>query len=210
MNYYIDLDSTLYDTTALKNDMLYIIASKLCEFMQRDNIEDMIRELKAMFNREHCYNIYRLASYFAKNNNIVIDDSSIIEDIENTILNGKKYVYDDVIEFLTNLKEKGNNINILTYVAQEDLSYQLTKIKGSGLSKYVDNIIITSNIKYTLDLEYNKGVFIDDKPDDLIGLASKNAKTLIRIKRKNNKYSTKEVKIDNLIECESLKEILEI
>ena len=208
MNYYIDLDNTLYDTTSLKEEMLYVIASKIYEYTKKNNIEDMIVELKAMFNREHCYNIYKLAICFAEKYNI--DKDILINNVENTILNGKKYVYNDVIGYLTHLKDKGNNINILTYVVQEDLSYQLTKIKGSGLSEYVDNIIITSNVKYNLDLEYDKGIFIDDNPDDLVGLASKNPNSLIRIKRKNNKHSIKKVEIDNLVECESLNEILEI
>ena len=187
MNYYIDLDSTLYDTTSLVNDMLYTIAKNICELTQKGVIEDRITELRSMFNREH---------------------SILINSVENVILDGKKYVYEDVIDFLKELKEKGHNINILTFVAQEDLSYQLTKIKGSGLSKYIDNIIITSNLKFNLDIEYNKGIFIDDNPNDLIGLASRNPKTLIRMKRKNTKYYTKEVNIDNLIEIECFKEII--
>ncbi|MCI8965312.1 MAG: HAD family hydrolase [Clostridia bacterium] len=206
MNYYIDLDSTLYDTTSLVNDMLYTIAKNICELTQKGVIEDRITELRSMFNRENYYNIYKLATYFADKNNI--EHSILINSVENVILDGKKYVYEDVIDFLKELKEKGHNINILTFVAQEDLSYQLTKIKGSGLSKYIDNIIITSNLKFNLDIEYNKGIFIDDNPNDLIGLASRNPKTLIRMKRKNTKYYTKEVNIDNLIEIECFKEII--
>lgn len=207
MNYYIDFDSTLYDTTSLVNNMLYTIAKNICESTKKDNIEDIIKELRSMFNRENYYNIYKLATYFAEKNNI--EHSKLINSIENVILNGKKYVYEDSEEFLKKLKENGHSINILTFVAQEDLSYQLTKIKGSGLTKYIDNIIITSNLKFNLDIEYNKGIFIDDNPNDLIGLASQKPKTLIRMKRKNTKYYTKEVNIDNLIEIECFKEIIE-
>lgn len=205
MNYYLDFDNTLYETSRLSNDMLKGLAY---EISKKTSISenDIFDELKSMFNRENIYNIYKLAKYFAKKYNI--EESVLIDKVEGIILDGKKYVYNDVISFLKELKEKNNIINVLTYVAKEDLSYQLTKIKGSGLSEYFDNIIISSSLKFNLDLKYEEGIFFDDNPRDLLGLASKNPKILVRVIRDENKHNKQELDIENLIECKSLKDYI--
>ena len=205
MNYYLDFDNTLYETSRLSNDMLKGLAY---EISKKTSISenDIFDELKSMFNRENIYNIYKLAKFFAKKYNI--EESILIDKVEGIILDGKKYVYDDVISFLKELKEKNHIINVLTYVAKEDLSYQLTKIKGSGLSEYFDNIIISSSLKFNLDLKYEEGIFFDDNPRDLLGLASKNPKILVRVRRDENKHNKQELDIENLIECKSLKDYI--
>ena len=205
MNYYLDFDNTLYETSRLSNDMLKGLAY---EISKKTSISenDIFDELKSMFNRENIYNIYKLAKYFAKKYNI--EESVLIDKVEGIILDGKKYVYNDVISFLKELKEKNNIINVLTYVAKEDLSYQLTKIKGSGLSEYFDNIIISSSLKFNLDLKYEEGIFFDDNPRDLLGLASKNPKILVRVRRDENKHNKQELDIENLIECKTLKDYI--
>ena len=205
MNYYLDFDNTLYETSRLSNDMLKGLAY---EISKKTSISenDIFDELKSMFNRENIYNIYKLAKFFAKKYNI--EESILIDKVEDIILDGKKYVYDDVISFLKELKEKNHIINVLTYVAKEDLSYQLTKIKGSGLSEYFDNIIISSSLKFNLDLKYEEGIFFDDSTKDLLGLASRNPKILVRVRRENNKYSKQELDIKNLIECKTLKDYI--
>lgn len=205
MNYYLDFDNTLYETSRLSNDMLNGLAD---EISKKTSISenDIFDELKSMFNRENIYNIYKLAKFFAKKYNI--EESVLIDKVEGIILDGKKYVYNDVISFLKELKEKNNIINVLTYVAKEDLSYQLTKIKGSGLSEYFDNIIISSSLKFNLDLKYEEGIFFDDNPRDLLGLASKNPKILVRVRRDENKHNKQELDIENLIECKSLKDYI--
>ena len=205
MNYYLDFDNTLYETSRLSNDMLKGLAY---EISKKTSISenDIFDELKSMFNRENIYNIYKLAKFFARKYNI--EESILIDKVEDIILDGKKYVYDDVISFLKELKEKNHIINVLTYVAKEDLSYQLTKIKGSGLSEYFDNIIISSSLKFNLDLKYEEGIFFDDSPKDLLGLASRNPKILVRVRRENNKYSKQELDIKNLVECKTLKDYI--
>lgn len=205
MNYYLDFDNTLYETSRLSNDMLKGLAYEISK-KTSINENDIFDELKSMFNRENIYNIYKLAKFFAKKYNI--EESILIDKVEDIILDGKKYVYDDVISFLKELKEKNHIINVLTYVAKEDLSYQLTKIKGSGLSEYFDNIIISSSLKFNLDLKYEEGIFFDDSTKDLLGLASRNPKILVRVRRENNKYSKQELDIKNLIECKTLKDYI--
>lgn len=205
MNYYLDFDNTLYETSRLSNDMLKGLAYEISKKTSVSE-NDIFDELKSMFNRENIYNIYKLAKFFARKYNI--EESILIDKVEDIILDGKKYVYDDVISFLKELKEKNHIINVLTYVAKEDLSYQLTKIKGSGLSEYFDNIIISSSLKFNLDLKYEEGIFFDDSPKDLLGLASRNPKILVRVRRENNKYSKQELDIKNLVECKTLKDYI--
>ncbi len=203
MNYYIDFDSTLYNTSNLSSDMLSTLATNICEFTKSD-FDEKLTEIKAMFNRDNIYNIYTLTKYFAKKYNI--EENMLLRKVEDVIKNGEKYVFDDSIEFLENIKKQGGTVNVLTYVSQEDLSYQLAKIKGSGLSKYFDNIFITSTLKFNLDLKYEDGIFFDDNPKDLKGLFAKNPKGLVRIRRKTNKYSKEDLKLKGLIECESFKD----
>lgn len=205
MNYYLDFDNTLYETSRLSNDMLKGLAYEISKKTSVSE-NDIFDELKSMFNRENIYNIYKLAKFFARKYNI--EESILIDKVEDIILDGKKYVYDDVISFLKELKEKNHIINVLTYVAKEDLSYQLTKIKGSGLSEYFDNIIISSSLKFNLDLKYEEGIFFDDSPKDLLGLASRNPKILVRVRREKNKYSKQELDIKNLVECKTLKDYI--
>ena len=205
MNFYIDFDNTLYETSALSRDMLMEISRNIVNKNQEKNIDDIYLEVKSMFNRDNIYNIYNLAIFFAEKYSL--DSREIISSVENIISNGSKYVFEDAIDFLNRVSKGGNIVNILTYVAQEDLSYQLSKIKGSGLSQYFDNIFIVSKNKFDLDLNYEEGIFIDDNPKDLTGLANRNPKSLIRIRRESAKYSKEELNIENMIECKSLREI---
>ena len=113
MNYYIDLDSTLYDTPKLVDDILNDISEKINQNTNK-NKNDILQELKAMFNRDKIYNVYELARYFASK--YEIDEKVLINSISNIIENGEKYVFDDSINFLKRIKQKENTIYILTYV----------------------------------------------------------------------------------------------
>ena len=87
MNYYIDFDSTLYDTSRLSNDMLNALALEICKYVNSDT-EKMMDELKLMFNRDHIYNIYKLAKYFASKYNI--EENIMISSVEKVIESRRK------------------------------------------------------------------------------------------------------------------------
>lgn len=190
MDYYIDFDNTLYNTPLLTNKMLSTLVESACSQKKLDATE-LKNQCKLMFNREHIYNIYELVSYFSEK--YELDKSNIIKAIDNEILNGKNFVYDDSISFLKKL-QKGNNLFLLSY-SNDNLNYQTEKILGSGLAPYFDGLLITSKPKYELDINYSNGIFIDDNPKDLLGLYSKNPKKIIRLKRLNNKYSKIELDV---------------
>ena len=195
MNYYIDFDHTLFDTSILTKRMLQAIvdSSKM----------DIMEECKLMFNREHIYNIYELVKYFSNKYNL--DENAMLSTVKNEINNCSDLVFSDVIEFLKELKAKEHKIYMLSYY-EHDLQYQLDKIAGSKLADLFDGIIITKELKYNLDIDYTNGIFIDDKPEDLTGLYSKNPLRLIRLKRKDQKYSIKNIE-ENIEEYENFSEI---
>lgn len=202
-NWYIDFDSTLYDTTSLTNNMLETMAVHI----NKSNKESILKELKSLFNKEHIYNIFKLCDYFEEKYSL--KSNSLLIPVKEIILNGSKYVYKDVISFLEKLKNNKININMLTYsMSKENMEYQELKIYGSGISGYFDSVIITSIPKHTLGLKYKDGTFIDDSPEDLTNLYNSKGKRIIRIKRENGKYSDKLLNISKIEEYTTLSEIL--
>lgn len=202
-NWYLDFDSTLYDTSSLTTDMLETMALHIDKL----NKDIILKELKSLFNREHIYNIFNLCDYFEKKYSL--KSNSLLNPVKEVIENGSKYVYEDVISFLNKLKEKNNTIQMLTSsTVKENMEFQELKVKGSGISNYFDVITITAEPKYTLDLKYENGIFIDDNPEDLENLYKVNGKRIIRIKRKNGKYSNKTLNISKIEEYTTLSEIL--
>ena len=206
MIYYIDFDSTLYKTSSLKNKMLESIAKKCCNENKNINFESVLFEAISMFKREKIYNIYKLCEYFAEK--YKIDAECMKNEINNILKNGKHFVYCDVKKFLTKLKKENNILILLTYSAKQDFDYQKLKIEGSGLTKYFDEIIITSKLKYALkNVDYKNGIFIDDNPNDLLGIAKHNPIKIYRMKRQDNKYSKIEIENKDIIEIENFEKL---
>lgn len=203
MIYYIDFDHTLYNPKSLTYDMLSKIASQISK-EKNLNFENIFEECKSMFNRKNIYNIYKLCDYFAQKYSV--NSALLKEEVNTAIQNGEKNVFEDSIPFLKNLKENNHKIYLLSYY-EYGLEYQTAKILGSKLTNYFDGLFITGTLKYNLDIDYTNGIFIDDKPDDLLGLYSKNPIEVIRIRRKNEKYSNKELNNLNIKDYELLTDI---
>lgn len=203
MNYYIDFDHTLYNPKSLTYDMLSKIASQISK-EKNLNFENIFEECKSMFNRKNIYNIYKLCDYFAQKYSV--NSALLKEEVNTAIQNGEKNVFEDSIPFLKNLKENNHKIYLLSYY-EYGLEYQTAKILGSKLTNYFDGLFITGTLKYNLDIDYTNGIFIDDKPDDLLGLYSKNPIEVIRIRRKKEKYSDKELNNLHIKDYELLTDI---
>lgn len=203
MNYYIDFDHTLYDTPLLTKDMLNSISVSLTE-QSGLNSDELFEECSKMFNRQNIYNIYELAKYFSNRYNC--DSEKIISKLNLVIYNSEKNVFSDSIPFLKKLKNLNHTIYMLSYY-EYGLEYQTAKIVGSKLSNLFDCIIVTGNNKYELNIDYSNGIFIDDKPSDLLGLLSKNPKEVIRLRRPGDKYSEKDLETSNIKEYTSLLDI---
>ena len=205
MIYYIDFDSTLFNTSGFIKEIL-IALSKEINFQDCNlGAEKIYLEVKKVYAKDNIYNLNELCKYFAEKYNL--NEERLVNSVDNVINNGKDFVYNDSVEFLKNLINNGHKINLLTYTLKERIEYQVQKVYGSGLVKYFENIIITTAPKWKLDLNYSNGIFIDDNPKDLAGLYHQNSQAVVRIKREGNKYSSKSMP-DNIEipEYASLKE----
>lgn len=204
MNYYIDFDNTLYETTKLTKAMMTSIAKTISE-NSNFKFDEIIEDIESNFNSTYG-NIFEYGRIMAEKYNV--DSSNVIKNINEVIFNGNVYVFEDSKRFLKKLKEGNYTINILTYIAKGNQEYQLKKLFGSGISNNIDRIIVTSDLKYTLDIDYKNGIFIDDNPRDLKGLYEQNPQKVIRMRRKNNKYYSKEIENINIEEYNSFDDII--
>ncbi len=202
MNYFIDFDNTLYETSKLV-ELIFQKISIIISEKNKINNEIILKDLKDNYNSS--MNIFNFATNIA--NKYKVDGEVLIREIKKIIDNGENLVFDDVEEFLKKLKEKRHNIYLLTYITQVNMEYQMEKITGSGLAKYFDNIIIASNNKYELDINYKDGIFIDDNPKDIEGLYKQKPIKVIRIRRENNKYSKIDINNDDIEEYKLFKDI---
>jgi len=196
MNYYIDFDNTLYNTPVLADRMLKSIVDNA---RIQKNIE-IFEECKSKFNND----IYDLAKYFS--DKYSLDLQTMIKNLNDTILNSSDLVFEDSIPFLQKLKNANHNIFLLSF-SKDTIKYQTSKILGSGLIDFFDAIYITSKPKYELDIKYENGIFIDDNPKDLLGLYSKSAQKVIRLRRKENKYSVQDINNTEIEEYINFNEI---
>ena len=203
MNYYIDFDNTLYETAKLTETMLNEISEKV-EIETNLNKEDIFKYVKENFDSSND-NIYTYAEKVGENFNV--NKVELVNCVKDVVEKGKIFVFKDAESFLKKLKETDNKIILLTFMPKSNQEYQLQKIYGSGLAKYFDTLIITSDMKFNLDLDYKNGIFIDDNPRDLEGLHSKNPIRLIRIRKPNNKRYEIEMNISGMEEYKSFDDI---
>lgn len=185
MNYYIDFDNTLYETAKLTNKMLTNITDVI-SLKTGEKYESIFEYVKNNFDSTND-NIFTYGQKLAEKYGV--DNEDIANAINNAINKGKDYIFPDARMFLIKLKELGHKVYILTYLPKTNQEYQMKKINGSGIAKFFDGIIMTTEYKFNLDINYEKGIFIDDDPRDLNGLLEKNPIRVIRIRKENNKRS---------------------
>lgn len=192
MNYYIDFDHTLFDTYEFTKEIIKILKKNGLDesYLKRDSNESQLFNLRKLFNNLSIETRIPLEKF--------------IQPLEELFERCEDLVYNDSIEFLKYLKSKDHKLHILTW---GDKEFQEEKVLKSKLDNYFDEIIYAEKLKYTLDLDYANGVFIDDSIRDLKGLYNAKAKQVFRIKRKNGKNSNKELNIKEILEFESLKEL---
>ena len=185
MNYYFDLDNTIYETAKLTDLMFCTIAKTVSENSSYD-YEDLLKYVKENFNST-VDNIFSFSAKVAGRYDV--NPQITLSAVNSVIDNGENIVFEDARSFLEKLKEKNNKVFLLTYTHKGNENYQMKKIMGANIIDYFDGIIITTEYKFNLDLKYEEGIFIDDDPRDLNGLFEKNAYKVIRIRKENNKRS---------------------
>lgn len=203
MNYYLDFDNTLYETANLTSLMLEATAKGISEKTGK-SASELLAEAKGSFDSTND-NIFSFASNMAKRYNV--DSDIVVGKVKDTIDNGESLVFDDAKRFLERLKDNGDKAYVLTYVAKGNQEYQMRKLMGSGLMPYFEGTIITTEYKFLLDLNYENGIFIDDDPRDLNGLAAKNPIKVMRMRKPNNKRSVFEIDNKQIEEYTSFDDI---
>lgn len=194
MIFYIDFDYTLFDT--------YAFRTELYQILKENGIEKSYLALTSEQEEYELLNIRNLFEQLSRDENIPLD--KFMKPLEILYKKSTKFVYNDVVEFLKWLRAEKQKTYILTW---GDEQYQSEKVKASKLERYVDGVIYSEKLKYTLDLDYKNATFIDDSIRDLKGLYDKEAKFVFRIKRKYGKNSDKELKMKDILEFDSLDEL---
>ncbi len=193
MKIYIDFDRTLFDCDKFLEDFYTLINNY--------NINKEI--FKKCQNQciENGFNPYLILHEIEK---VFSFDKKLYEDVDNLLHKTKEYLYPDSLSFLKYLKEKQYQVTILT---KGNEKYQKEKIFHAGIDKYYGELITTMQHKGKLNLDYKNGIFIDDNPKEIKSIMKKSPKMIIRIKRKNERYSDILVD-DNVVDVSSLQEII--
>lgn len=203
MNYYLDFDYTLFD--------VYEFRKHLYRILEMNGFDKtylaLTPEMKT--NGQKLLNIKEVFTSLSKSRNIPVEN--FLKPLQDLYGICDEFVYDDTEEFLQYLKSKGHKVYALTW---GDKSFQEEKLRASKLYDSFDEIIYAEQLKYTLDLDYTNGVFIDDSIRDLEGLLNRlkeenvenPERYLYRIKRPNGKNSNKEG-IPGILEFNSLREL---
>lgn len=198
MNYYLDFDYTLFDTHEFREGLYKILEKNGLD----KNYLALTQELKT--SGQKLLNIKELFKSLSESRNIPLNN--FFGPLEELYARCDEFVYEDSVEFIKYLKSKKHKLHILTWGEKE---FQKEKLQASKLYDYFDEIIYAEQLKYTLDIDYENGIFIDDSVRDLEGLYNKKAKAVYRIKRKNGKNSDKELNIKEILEFNSLRELQE-
>ena len=182
MTCYIDFDNTLFDTVSFYNDLKIIMNSY-------GITNDMIKKYRIEYNGIYSPLIL-IDDYIRKG----LVDNKIIDEVDILFKKASRYLYSDAKKFLERIK-LNNKLVLLTY---GDYEYQKRKITPCSIDECFNEIIITDKEKYTLDLDFENGVFIDDNCKVIKGILSKEPYKVIRIKRRNNPRS-KDILNNNLV-----------
>lgn len=196
MNFYLDFDYTLFNTYAFRNELYNIL--------EQNGLDKSYLALTLEDREQKLINVREVFKELSEINNLNIDN--FIKPLDELYKKSDRFVYDDVIDFLKYLRMKKHKIYLLTWGERE---YQREKLKASKLEEYFDETIFTEKLKYTLDINYKNGIFIDDSIRDLEGLYNENAKYVFRIKRKDGKNSDKKLNVKGILEFSSLNELKE-
>lgn len=190
MKVYIDFDGTLFDSTKLHKEFI--------NFFNKYNIKKEYLEKIMNVDYEQDKNLDTLANKIINDNNL---NPNTFQELNK--IYSEELIFKDVIPFLERYYQKYDLI-LLTLGSKK---YQQKKINSSNISKYFKDIIITNKDKSKLDIDYTKGIFIDNNPLELKRFYNSKATNLIRIKRDTDKYSKLDLDINNIPEFINFKEL---
>ena len=190
MKIYIDFDRTHFNTDLFIKD-LNIIKEKY------HISEELFQKYSLKTHEKQGFNPLDILKQMEKEVSI---DKRIYNDIEELFLHDKKYLYDDVIDFLKKAKKKNYKIILLT---RGNYAFQIKKIQNTAILEFFDDVLVILKHKGELNLDYDTSIFIDDNIIELESIMTRNPKRIIQIQRDSSE------KINNNFEIVySLKDII--
>ena len=187
---YLDFDRTLFNTDAFFTDLKKIIGSRISQSLFQKYYDKTI--IKG-------FNPYNILEEIKKDTSINISETK--KELDKFMNDLNRYVFEDTIPFLEKIK-KNYEINLFTY---GDLSFQKMKVMHTNIYPFISHFMDTlDNKSENKNINYLESIFIDDNPMVIDDLYQKHPKQLIRIRRKNVKYSDIDTKC-KVLEVDSLK-----
>lgn len=183
---YIDFDSTLYNTDKMRG-FDQALEKGICECTNL-SLKEAEKEIQIVSESMSPRKIYDICKILEQK--FDLEENYLKNKIEEFVEKGEHLVFEDSVPFLKRLVQKGHEINILTYTNKE-FEYQMSKLKGSKILDLVHNVIMCSEHKGELGLDYENSIFIDDNPRELESLfkAGVSEDRLIRVRRIGGNYS---------------------
>ena len=164
----LDFDYTLLDSFKFKKEAFNVLekhglSSKLVE----DSYEKIVARNSWGYG---CYNPDWHLKYLVKKG-IKVDYRRARKELWQVVRNCKKHLYPDTLWFLKKLKKDRYRLVLLT---RGDRKFQGDKLKGTGIGKYFDQVIITLNSKYKHFAPIVKNskmtFYVDDNVGEITGV----------------------------------------
>jgi len=177
---FIDFDGTIFDTAGFKKEIQGI-------FVRAGYNDADIQKAYVASSMDYCYSI---EEHFERLQKIKkINPKLTLARVGDVYKKTKKYIFDDVEEFLKNIDREKYEVILFTL---GNVNFQKMKFASAGLNKYFDDAIYTPVQKwdYLSDkkiVEPNEGfVIIDDRGDTMEKISKKFRKSLaIEINRRD-------------------------
>ena len=168
MKIYVEFDRTIFDCDRFIEDFF--------DLLQKYNISrDEFNKYQDQFKN---INPYIILDSMAKEKDI---NKDVYNAIDKLVKKSSDYLFYDTEPFLKYLRSKNYQVIILT---KGDYDFQRAKVINSHIDSYYDDIIVTSNHKGELDIDYTNGIFIDDREEEIRSILLNNPKRVISIQRK--------------------------
>lgn len=135
MKIFFDFDDTLFDTRAFAESIQSIFEKY---GISKELFWSSYQDMKGAFLIGWCYSpeiqIQRLRQDHS------FDAKQLHRELDRLISETKKFLFSDTEEFLSLFKKKGYILYILSF---GDYDFQMKKIRGTGINKLIEKIIIT-------------------------------------------------------------------
>ena len=192
----VDFDRTVFDSDALYQDLYSLCAARAVPRGMLDYSLGLVPPNNLLFNFFQMVEC-SLAAHGLRFEKLIIELRDFVRE------EGSKYVFPDVHLFLDFAIESGCKIAILTH---GDITFQLAKFDGSGLSASCHSFTATQDLKWQQREIFGSQalVFLDDNPKNIDGVKSRfPAVMVVEVKRPGTKYfnahsSKADVVVDHL------------